>query len=73
MRDLTHDITWSGPTLVFGGACSTVLPTDMPTRVAARLTDARLSSLPEANHRLSQDNPQGFAALVDHFVESLET
>lgn len=72
MRDLSHDITWSGPTLVFGGACSTVLPTDMPARVAALLTDARLSSLPEANHRLSQDNPDGFAALVDHFVESLE-
>jgi len=71
MRDLGPEIAWQGPTLVFGGACSTVLPPEMAQRVASRLPGARLQSLPEANHRLSQDNPEGFARLLDDFVESL--
>jgi len=72
MRDLANDITWRGPTLVFGGAASTVLPVEMAARVAARLPGAQLASLAAANHRLSQDNPEGFAALLDGFVESLD-
>ena len=71
MRDLGPEIAWQGPTLVFGGACSTVLPPEMAQRVASRLPGARLQSLPEANHRLSQDNPEGFARLLDDFVESV--
>ena len=72
MRDLAGDLTWRGPTLVFGGAASTVLPVDMAARVAARLPGAQLTSLAAANHRLSQDNPEGFAGLLDGFVESLD-
>ena len=72
MRDLAGEITWRGPTLVFGGAASTVLPVQMAARVAARLPGAQLASLAEANHRLSQDNPEGFAALLDRVVESLD-
>ena len=72
MRELHDEIHWTGPTLVFAGACSTVLPPEMAVRVAARLPGARLRSLPDANHRLSQDNPEGFAALLDEFISQLD-
>lgn len=68
MRELQAEISWAGPTLVFAGACSTVLPPEMAVRVASRLPGAQLGSLEKANHRLSQDNPEGFAALLDGFV-----
>jgi pimeloyl-ACP methyl ester carboxylesterase len=71
MRELQTDIHWTGPALVFAGACSTVLPPEMAVRVAARLPGARLRSLPNANHRLSQDNPEGFAALLDEFASEI--
>lgn len=70
MRELHADIHWTGPALVFAGACSTVLPPEMAVQVAARLPGAQLRSLPDANHRLSQDNPEGFAALLDQFVST---
>ena len=68
MRELQAEISWAGPTLVFAGACSTVLPPEMAVRVASRLPGAQLGRLEKANHRLSQDNPEGFAALLDGFV-----
>lgn len=67
-RDLLDDVRYGGPALVFGGAESTVLPQSMFDRVAAHLPSARRASLANANHRLSQDNPRGFATLVDEFV-----
>ena len=56
------------PVLVFGGAEATVLPATIVDRVCALLPDHRRSVLPAADHRLSQDNPAGFAALMDRFI-----
>lgn len=71
MRKLGDEIRYPGPTLVFGGAQSTVLPQAMFASVAALLPDARLTALHAADHRLCQDNPAGFARLVDEFVHAL--
>lgn len=51
------------PVLVFGGAEASVLP--------AAITDRVCTLLPAADHRLSQDNPAGFAALMDAFIGAL--
>ena len=55
------------PVLVFGGAEATVLPATIVDRVCALLPDHQREVLPAADHRLSQDNPAGFAALMDRF------
>jgi pimeloyl-ACP methyl ester carboxylesterase len=68
LRDLWGAIRYDGPVLVFGGAESSVLPQSMFDRLAAMLPRAERATLAGANHRLSQDNPSGFAALLDAFV-----
>ena len=69
MRDILPIVDYAGPALVFGGAQSTVLPTSMFERVAAHLPGSTLDSLPNANHRLCQDNPTGFARKLDYFLD----
>lgn len=39
--------------------------------VNALLPNHQRALLPKADHRLSQDNPAGFAALMDGFIEAL--
>ena len=73
MRDILPSVHYAGSALVFGGAQSTVLPTEMFERVARHLPRAQLDSLPNANHRLCQDNPIGFAQKLDAFLRSLNT
>jgi pimeloyl-ACP methyl ester carboxylesterase len=68
MRDVLPLIDYAGPALVFGGAQSTVLPPSMFERVARHLPGSSLDSLPNANHRLCQDNPAGFARMLDAFL-----
>ena len=72
MRALDDEIRYQGPALVFGGAESTVLPPAMFDRVAALLPRAERATLAGANHRLCQDRPEGFAALMDRFVSGLD-
>lgn len=73
--DLVHDhseaIRTDLPVLVFGGAEATVLPPATVDRVCALLPNHERALLPGADHRLSQDNPAGFAALMDAFVLKL--
>jgi len=70
--DLVHDhseaIRSARPVLVFGGAAASVLPASIVDRVCALLPNHERALLPAADHRLSQDNPAGFAALLDDFV-----
>ena len=68
MRDILPLVEFAGPALVFGGEQSQVLPPSMFARVANHLPGSELSSLPDANHRLCQDNPVGFAQKVDDFL-----
>ena len=68
MRDILPMVDYAGPALVFGGAQSTVLPASMFERVARHLPGSSLDSLPDANHRLSQDNPAGFTRKLDAFL-----
>lgn len=68
LRRLDDELVWSGPTLVIGGTEPTVLPRESIEAVALRLPRAELAWLPRADHRLCQDNPAGFARLVDDFV-----
>ncbi len=56
------------PVLVFGGAEATVLPAAIVDRVCVLLPNHQRAVLPAADHRLSQDNPAGFAALMDRFI-----
>ena len=56
------------PVLVFGGAEATVLPASIVDRICALLPDHQRAVLPASDHRLSQDNPGGFAALMDRFI-----
>ncbi len=71
--DLVNDhamaIRTDRPVLVFGGAEATLLPPAIIDRVCALLPNHRRALLPAANHRLSQDNPSGFATLMDEFIE----
>lgn len=68
LRPLMDQMHWSGPTLVIGGAESTVLPPASIEAVARMLPNAELRWLERANHRLSQDNPSGMASLIDQFL-----
>jgi pimeloyl-ACP methyl ester carboxylesterase len=71
MRDILPLVEFAGPALVFGGEQSVVLPPSMFERVAGHLSGAELSSLPDANHRLCQDNPVGFAQRMDRFLQQV--
>ncbi|MBL8386571.1 MAG: alpha/beta fold hydrolase [Burkholderiales bacterium] len=68
VNDHSDAIRTALPVLVFGGAEATVLPPSTVDRVCALLPNHRREVLPAADHRLCQDNPAGFAALMDSFV-----
>lgn len=68
LRPLNDQMVWSGPTLVIGGAESTVLPPASIEAIAQMLPDAELRWLERADHRLCQDNPASFARLLDDFI-----
>jgi pimeloyl-ACP methyl ester carboxylesterase len=68
LRPLDREIAWSGPTLIIGSTESTVLSPESIRALASRLPDARLEWLPRSNHRLCQDNPEGFARLLDDYL-----
>jgi pimeloyl-ACP methyl ester carboxylesterase len=68
VNDHAMDIRTDRPVLVFGGAEASVLPPAIIDRVCALLPAHRRALLPASDHRLSQDNPAGFAALMDGFI-----
>lgn len=69
VNDYSASICTDRPVLLFGGAEATVLPSAIIDRVAALLPNHRRATLTGADHRLCQDNPAGFAALIDPFIE----
>jgi pimeloyl-ACP methyl ester carboxylesterase len=71
LRTLDDQMSWDGPTLIIGGQDSTVLPHASIEAIAARLPRAELHWLPRSDHRLCQDNPDGFARLLDSFLEQV--
>lgn len=64
--DRWAEIAVACPVLLVRGAESDIIPEAELDRAAAHLPQARRAELPRANHRLSQDNPSGFASLVAH-------
>jgi pimeloyl-ACP methyl ester carboxylesterase len=55
------------PTLVLRGTRSAVFPRAAMDRLCAAIPGARSAEI-EADHRVSQDNPQALAALLDGFI-----
>ncbi len=68
VNDHSDAIRTDLPVLVFGGAEATVLPPATAERICALLPNHRRAVLPNADHRLSQDNPRGFGELMDRFI-----
>lgn len=66
--DFWGDIAVEQPTLLFHGANCTVIGAEAMDRARAAIPQARFTRLEGANHRLTQDNPAGFAALVRGFL-----
>ncbi|SFK60322.1 alpha/beta fold hydrolase [Falsiroseomonas stagni] len=66
--DFWRDIDVAQPTLLFGGEHCTVIGPAAMARAREAIPQARLEVLAGANHRLTQDNPAGFAALVRGFL-----
>jgi len=64
--DRWAEIAVACPVLLVRGAESDIIPEAELDRAAVHLPQARRAELPHANHRLSQDNPSGFASLVAH-------
>lgn len=58
------------PTLVIRGTRSAVFPRAMSDRLCAQIPGA-LQAEVDADHRVSQDNPQALAALLDGFIGRL--
>lgn len=58
------------PMLVIRGSRSAVFPRTTMERLCAMAPGARAEEI-EADHRVSQDNPQGLAALIDGFIAPL--
>ena len=71
VNDHSEAIRTTLPVLVFGGAEASVLPPAITDRVCALLPNHQRALLPRADHRLSQDNPQGFAALMDAYIQAI--
>ena len=67
LADLWPRIDVAAPVLLFRGAESDIIPAAAIDDAAGRLPDAERAELPRANHRLAQDNPEGFAQLVTGF------
>jgi pimeloyl-ACP methyl ester carboxylesterase len=62
--DRWAEIAVACPTLLVRGAESDIITPAELDRAATHLPQATRAELPRANHRLSQDNPAGVAALV---------
>lgn len=62
--DRWREVSVSCPVLLVRGAESDIITPAELDRAAAHLPQAARAELPRANHRLGQDNPVGFAALV---------
>jgi pimeloyl-ACP methyl ester carboxylesterase len=71
-RELTGDlwprIAVRQPTLLFRGARCEVIDRESFEIARRVVPQAEIAELPDADHRLSQDNPDGFARLVGAFL-----
>ena len=68
-----HYLDWPGladtvPALIVRGAHSDVFPPDNLARLRGLMPRATSVEI-DADHRVSQDNPQALAAAIDRFVE----
>jgi pimeloyl-ACP methyl ester carboxylesterase len=66
--DFWRDIAVAQPCLLFHGENCTVIGAEAMARARAAIPQARFTRLAGANHRLTQDNPEGFATLVRDFL-----
>lgn len=64
LPDRWHEIAVACPVLLVRGAESDIITAPELDRAACHLPHAARAELSRANHRLSQDNPAGFAALL---------
>ncbi|MCX8040738.1 MAG: hypothetical protein N3B15_09245 [Planctomycetota bacterium] len=64
LPDRWHEVVVGCRVLLVRGAESDIISPAELDRAAPWLPQPRRAELPAANHRLSQDNPVGFAALV---------
>ena len=71
-EELWQDVsTIRCPTLIVRGGESDILSPAAATRLQAAIPDSRLSVVPGAGHSVMGDNPDGFAAAVQAFLQSL--
>jgi pimeloyl-ACP methyl ester carboxylesterase len=70
-QDLWEYIKVVCPTLILRGIESDVFPPENLRRLQSIIPHAQSAIIPKAYHRLSQDNPQEMARLIDEFVEGL--
>lgn len=68
LADLWPSIGVDAPVLLFRGAQSDIIGMDAMDRARTALPQAQFAELDGANHRLSQDVPKAFAALVSGFL-----
>jgi pimeloyl-ACP methyl ester carboxylesterase len=59
------------PVLIVRGAESDVVSPEAAAQMRERMRDARLVEVADAGHRVSGDNPAGFQAVLDAFLEGL--
>jgi len=57
------------PTLVVRGAQSDIFAEETGRRMVDLIPDARFVTVPDAGHTVPQDNPAGFLAVVEPFLE----
>ena len=67
-EDLWPRIRVTQPTLLLHGEHCTVINADAMRTARKNIPQARFATLDGANHRLTQDNPDGFARLVGAFL-----
>ena len=71
-EELWQDVgTIRCPTLIVRGGESDILSPAAATRLQAAIPDSRLAVVPGAGHSVMGDNPDGFAAAVQAFLQSL--
>lgn len=70
-KDLWEYIHVSCPMLILRGIESDVFPEENLRRLQSIIPHAQSAIIPNAYHRVSQDNPQEVARLIDQFVEGL--
>ncbi len=71
-EELWQDVGTIGcPTLIVRGGESDILSPAAATRLQAAIPDSRLAVVPGAGHSVMGDNPDGFAAAVQAFLQTL--